>query len=364
VTPARLRTLLLLAKKPAPTAVDDADAGRIPRIEYVELARRIGAEIVDFHDVERSTHPAVKLAAKKGPHWGLAALGVSRRHEFDHFYATGEDVGMPLGMMLHGVRWYGRTTMVVHHGGTAKRRKVLRALGDRPWRNVIVLASRQREILVDDLGYPAIKVHRMDQWLDARFYAPSGNGHQGGDYVFAVGRESRDYPTLEMAAALLPQVRFRVIASGWAPHAGFDKATNLAGGASNMTVETGLSYEQLRGGYGQARLFVAPLDGVDYAAGVTGICEAMSMGRAIVASDSPGIRDYVKHGVSGLVVPVGDAKAMAAAIGELWNDPERCARMGAHNRSWVEEDMSVDRYAERVAGLLGVRRSEGDAQLC
>jgi glycosyltransferase involved in cell wall biosynthesis len=354
VSTARLRTLLLLAKKPAASAIADADEGRIPRLEYVELARRIGAEIVDFYDVERSTHPAVKMAAKKGPHWGLAALGAARRHEFDHFYATGEDVGMPLGMMLHAVRWYGRTTMVVHHGGTPKRRKVLRALGPRPFRNVIVLAERQREILVDELGFPAIAVHRMNQWLDARFYAPRDGDDHRGEYVFAVGRESRDYPTLERAAALLPEVRFRVIASGWAPHAGFDRATNLSGGAPNVAVETGLSYEELREGYARARVFVAPIDRVDYAAGVTGICEAMSMGRAVVASDSPGIRDYVKHGVSGLLVPVGDAKAMAEAIRELWNDPDRCARMGAHNRRWVEEAMSVDRYAERVAGLLGV----------
>ena len=35
------------------------------------------------------------------------------------------------------------------------------------WRDVIVLASRQREILTRRIGYPAAKVHQFEEWLDA-----------------------------------------------------------------------------------------------------------------------------------------------------------------------------------------------------
>jgi glycosyltransferase involved in cell wall biosynthesis len=347
------KTLILVAKSPAPDSVAQADAGGIPRIEYIELSRALDAKVLDFHDVERSAHPAVKLARKKGLTWGLAMLGVVHRREYDHIYATGEDVGIPLGILLHAVRWYGHVTVVVHNGGTPKRRVVLRGLGHSIWRNVICLSTRQWDVLVDEVGLPAYKVHNFGQWIDESFYQPPPQPGLG-EYVFSCGRESRDYPTLQKAALGLP-MRFRVVASGWAPHAGFDPATNIRA-ASNLEVAHGLSYRELRDAYAGARFVVVPLDRVDYAAGVTGICEAMAMGKAVIASDSPGVADYVRPGLSGLVVPTGDAAALRNAIEELWRDPARCARMGRYNREWVEEELSVTQYVSRVAGLLGVRR--------
>ncbi|MFO0590949.1 MAG: glycosyltransferase [Polyangiaceae bacterium] len=349
----RVKTLLLLGKAPSADSVSDADAGRIPRIEYIELARALGATILDYHDVARSTHPAVVLARRQGPKWGLAALGTLQRHAFDRLYVTGEDVGLPLAMMLHGTAHYGRTTVVVHNGGTPKRRLLLRALGHAVWRDVICLSERQRHVLVDEIGLPAHKVHAFQQWIDERFYRPPAPDIEG-DYVFACGRESRDYPLLQQAAGSLPHVPFRAVASGWAPHAGFDPADNLYP-TTNLRVEHNLSYLALRDAYAAARFVVVPVANVDYAAGVTGICEAMAMGKAVIATASPGVADYVRHGESGLVVPLGDAPALRAAIAALWADPARCAQMGRHNRAWVERELSVTQYVSRVAGLSGIR---------
>ena len=346
----RTRTLILLAKGPNADVARQAERGEIPRIEYVELAREIGATILDFHDVDASKHPIVARARARGKLWGLAALGMTKRRDFDQFYVTGEDIGMPFGMMMKAARDLGRITMVVHQANTPKRRFILRAIGHAVYRNVIVLAERQREILTSVIGYPALKVHRFDQWLDARFYAPRDVAADG--YVFSCGRESRDYPLLQRAAGTLPH-RFRVVASGWAPHAGFSAAENIRG-TGNLELLSKLSYEELRDAYARASLVVVPLDRVDYAAGVTGICEAMAMGKAVVTTDSPGIRDYVLPGTSGLVVPIGDAAALARAIDELVRDPARRAAMGVHNRAWVERVMNLDRYVERVGGLFGL----------
>ncbi len=344
------RILILLAKSPNLTAAEEADRGEIPRIEYVELARAIGATILDFHDVAQSQHPFVKLARSRGARYGLAALGMTRRHDFDEFYVTGEDIGLPFGMLMRAAGDLGRITMVVHHCGTPKRRLLFRSLGHTPYRNVIVLATRQREIFVSDLGFPPHKVHGFEQWLDTRFYRPLDVPLD--DYVFSCGRESRDYALLQRAARMVPH-QFRVVASGWAPHSGFDSATDI-GTSGNLEVVAKLTYNELRDVYARSRFVVVPLDEVDYAAGVTGICEAMAMGKAVITTDSPGIRDYVSPGVSGLIVPIGDARALAGAIEELMSDPERCARMGEHNRDWVVREMSVDRYVDRVSGLFGL----------
>ena len=59
------------------------------------------------------------------------------------------------------------------------------------------------------------------------------------------------------------------------------------------------------------------------------LVEACGAGRAIVATDVPGCRDVVADGVNGLLVPVHDAAALAAALGTLLADPDLRARMGA-----------------------------------
>lgn len=291
----------------------------------------------------------MRRAARLGPLWGLAALGFRRRRDVDAFYATGEDVGIPFALMMRAVNDLGRITLVAHHANTLVRRALLRGLGHAVWRDVIVLASRQREILTREIGYPPEKVHCFELWLDARFYRPQSE--EPGAYVFSCGRESRDYAMLLSAAAGSPG-RFRVVASGWAAQATFGADSTIVS-TPNFDVQSNISYEELRAAYAGARFVVVPLARVDYAAGVTAICEGMAMGKAIVTTDSPGIRDYVRDGVSGLVVRAGDAPALKRAIAELWDDPQRCATMAAHNRAWIESSMSIERYVERVAGLFG-----------
>ena len=60
--------------------------------------------------------------------------------------------------------------------------------------------------------------------------------------------------------------------------------------------------------------------------------EAMLVGRVVVASDVGGLRDVVKHGVTGLTVPPGDPGALAAALDSLFEDPETRRRMGETGR--------------------------------
>jgi glycosyltransferase involved in cell wall biosynthesis len=174
----------------------------------------------------------------------------------------------------------------------------------------------------------------------------------------ACGRESRDYPTLEQAAATLPQ-HFLVVASGWAPHAGFATANDIRTGGNIRVEAARLSYVELRERYAHARLIVVPAKWVTYAAGVTSITEAMSMGKAVIATSSPGTRDYVDDGVTGAVVPTADPAAMRNAIQRLWDDAPALARMGARNRAFALEHFSVEKHGQRVAALLGMSPARG-----
>jgi CelD/BcsL family acetyltransferase involved in cellulose biosynthesis/glycosyltransferase involved in cell wall biosynthesis len=342
-------TLLLLAKARPDDLVERIAAGEEPVTEYLELAARLNAELVDFGDVDRSRHPLVRtLARRLGLRWGLAAIGALSHRRFADIYATGEDVGIPLAIMLRAMRVHGKLTMVVHNADTPRRRALLRALGDRVFRQLICLSSSQVDVLTGGAGFSGAKVRRLSNWLDHRFFRPAVQG--GGDFVLSVGMEGRDYQLLQAASAALPY-RFHVIASGWSPRADFAPATGIAQ-RGNIVVERGVSPGRLRELYANARFVVVPLKPLPYAAGVTSILETMAMRKALVATDSPGVRDYIRPGVSARVVACGDAVALGSAIDELWHDPEAVERMASHNRAWIETELNTDRYVEQVARLL------------
>ena len=80
--------------------------------------------------------------------------------------------------------------------------------------------------------------------------------------------------------------------------------------------------------------------------------EAQACGRPVVASSEGGAPDAVRPGVTGVLADPRDPAAVAAAAAELLGEPERAAAMGQAGRRWVEENFSVERFRERLAGLL------------
>lgn len=77
--------------------------------------------------------------------------------------------------------------------------------------------------------------------------------------------------------------------------------------------------------------------------------EAMATGRAVVASDLGGLPEVV--GDAGLLVPPGDAAALAAALGDLLADPARRDDLGARGAARVRARFDRLRIAERLAAV-------------
>ena len=73
--------------------------------------------------------------------------------------------------------------------------------------------------------------------------------------------------------------------------------------------------------------------------------EAMSLGRPLVASRVGGLQDAVVDGETGLLVPVGDAHALAEALASLARDPERLKRMGEAARARFESHYTITHMA-------------------
>jgi glycosyltransferase involved in cell wall biosynthesis len=68
----------------------------------------------------------------------------------------------------------------------------------------------------------------------------------------------------------------------------------------------------------------------------TVIMEAMASGKAVVATDIGGMPDLVDPGATGLLVPPGDAQALAQAMQGLLDDGALLARLGTTSLARVE----------------------------
>ena len=90
-----------------------------------------------------------------------------------------------------------------------------------------------------------------------------------------------------------------------------------------------------------ARLFTSPLK----------LFEAMACGRSIVASDLPSIGEVLEDGENALLVPPGDATALAGAITKLLSEPELAERLASRAFEDVKA-YSWDRRAERIEKFL------------
>ena len=76
---------------------------------------------------------------------------------------------------------------------------------------------------------------------------------------------------------------------------------------------------------GQADVLCAPsLGGESFGMVLT---EAFAAGTPVVASDIAGYRDVVRDGVDGILVPMGDAQALAETLRDLYDEPRRRVEM-------------------------------------
>ena len=81
------------------------------------------------------------------------------------------------------------------------------------------------------------------------------------------------------------------------------------------------------------------------------VIEAMAAGRPVVATRGGGIPEIVVDGKTGLLVPMGDARAMADAIGSLLSDPARAEAMGRAGRERVEQCFTIAHTAQGVQAV-------------
>jgi len=86
------------------------------------------------------------------------------------------------------------------------------------------------------------------------------------------------------------------------------------------------------------------------------VLEAMAQGKPVVATAVGGTPELVVDGVTGVLVPPGDARALADALSALLTDTDRARRLGEAGRERVLREFSAAAAAERVLELYACAR--------
>lgn len=81
------------------------------------------------------------------------------------------------------------------------------------------------------------------------------------------------------------------------------------------------------------------------------IIEAMACAKPVIATNAGGVPEIVKDGITGILVPPGDAKALACAILSLLQNNEKVRRMGIAGRKRVEEEFSLESHTCQIQNL-------------
>lgn len=205
------------------------------------------------------------------------------------------------------------------------------------------------------------RIGELSNGVDTRAFAPAGSRAElrarhalttGERAALLVARLDRAHyfkgvsVFLEALALLPPPVRGIAVGDGEL-RAAYQARAEALGLGGRVTFAGRLPDEDLADYYRMADVTVLPSVTMGEAFGLV-LLESLASETPVIASDLPGVRTVVSHGVDGLLVPPGDPPALADALRRVLADEASRQAMGRAGRAKV-----VRRYDwEQVGGRL------------
>ncbi|MEZ4867901.1 MAG: glycosyltransferase family 4 protein [Caldilineaceae bacterium] len=339
--------LLTVSGTIAPDITTQITQGARPQADYMAMAQRFNADLLDYTQAQQQGGRFGQWLEKMGgPNLLLAWCAFRRRHDYRVIFTDGEQVGIPFALLCKlGGRQGIRHLMIGHILSVGKKMALVDLFALQRYIDIFfVYSSWQKHFIEQRWQVPSERVIFTPFMVDSAFFSPKAVVAQPRRMICAVGLEFRDYPTLLAAVDGLDVEVVIAAASPWSKRADTTKAANLP---ANVTVRKFSQYE-LRQLYADSLFVVMPLYNVNFQAGVTAILEAMSMGKAVICSRTPGQTDVVVDQTTGLYVAPEDPQTLKNTIKVLLDNPQMAASMGVAGRQRVEQSMNLDCYTARL----------------
>lgn len=207
----------------------------------------------------------------------------------------------------------------------------------------VVFSTFERKLYSERFHIPAEKID-MIHW---GVQAPAEDSRPplvSRDYICAVGSQGRDYALLLDAMKRVPDIQLALVAN----------RENIAGLTipENVQLFTNIPREDCSNIIRHSRFMVLPLLHSEVPCGHVTLVTAMYLAKAILATQSAGVTDYVHSGITGKFTPPGDAASLAENIERLWKSPTETDAMGKAGRDFALEHCSEKTTIEYMRTLL------------
>ncbi len=223
----------------------------------------------------------------------------------------------------------------------------------------IIASGDRAAALVRDAGIPADRVVPITAGVDLERFHPRVSGKSVRDELGLHGpvvgivanvRGSKGHRYFLEAAreilAVRPETRFLIVGAG----VGFDDI-------QRRVREMSLEREVLMVGFRRdipevlAALDVLALPSIKSEATSQVILQSLAVGTPVVATTVGGSPEVIRDGVTGRLVPPADGPALAAAVLDLLNDPERARETARAGGAAVRDDQSIDAVMTRTTAV-------------
>ena len=219
---------------------------------------------------------------------------------------------------------------------------------------IVTVSEASRREITRYFGIPEERIDVVYNGTDTELFRPDPTAPKETDLLFIGRTEDRKKgigTLLEALSLLPPEVTLKIV-DGRIPSEGLVptliRKYRLEGRVKVQ--ERFLETPELVREYSTGRIMVVPsfFEGFGFPAS-----EAMACGLPVVANAAGALPEVVgTDGEAGLLVPPRDAKAMAAAIGDILAEPERAAEMGRAARARVERLFQWDQAAAELASIF------------
>jgi glycosyltransferase involved in cell wall biosynthesis len=249
-------------------------------------------------------------------------------------------LGVPYGFSVHAL----------------DARKVTRGeLADRARDAACVIACNPD--VAGDLRRVGAPVQLMPHGVDLERFRPTPPPPCEVLTILAVGRlvEKKGFPVLlDAAAQLLAPYTLRIVGDGpLRPELERRIAEHRLGDRVQLVGPS--THDELPAEFAAAHIVVVPsiTDSSGDRDGLPNVVlEAMSSARPVVASDVGAVSSAVIDGRTGVLVPPGDAHALAGALEFLVDQPDMRERLGREARARVEADFELNSCTARLRAFL------------
>lgn len=205
--------------------------------------------------------------------------------------------------------------------------------------------------LVQQFGIPEEKIFLLKNPLLMTEREFTGLTPCTGDYVLYFGNLSpqKGVLTLLNAARQLPDIQFKICGTGIS--LSFLEKEIECKDIKNVSVDTSIRWNSgLQELIAGARLIVSTSEWptpLEYST-----LEAMSLSKAVVASDVDGNREVIADGDTGVFFRRGDYLDLAEKIRSIYDDPDKCKVLGENARSFVSANFGEKAYCNELEKIF------------